>query len=464
MSLTNALGTAKSGLMTNAIQTDTTARNISNANTEGYTRKSAELVTIPAGGVYVAKIDRQVDTMLSKLDRTNVSRLSADQTIADGMKAYTDYLGQPTDEMSPVTMMANLKDSLITLSLGVSETSSQMSVVTAARGMAENLNSLSTTLKSVGTEVEMNIRYDVADLNTALDGIADLNRRIVGEKEGTTAMVDLQDQMDDLLQKVSEIVDIQTVTDKSGMVNVTTGGGVELVNGRFVQDVTYDSASGQITAGDVNMTPSSGNRSFSGGSLFGLFQLKNSVLPEWSADLDTMAAALVEGFERVAPVDGTRGLFTDDGNPYDPADISGLASRIMVNPAVDHEAGGDPSLIQSGGDPTAPVGDPSVVDSMLALFEEKVMIPGRPFGDSPSLTKMSASIVSAHQQARSQADSAVSRSTTAAATISASRENFQGVDVDTELQNLLVLEKSYAANAKVLTTVTQMMDALLQAV
>ena len=464
MSLTNALGSARSGLGATAIQADIIARNISNANTPGYTRKSAELVTIADGGVQVSAVDRQVDAMLNRLDRGNAARLASAQTIADGMRSYTSHLGQPDDEMSPVASMARLKDSLITLSLGVSSRASQLSVVTAGRELAGNINRLSDTLSQISSEVEMNIRYEVADLNTALLGIAALNRRIVAEPAGSMGMVDLKDQMDNFLQKVSGIVDIQAVTDAAGMVSVTTGGGVELVKDSHVQMVSYEPGTGRLRAGDIDMTPGAGNRSFSAGALHGLFVLRNEVIPGWGADLDTMAAALVEGFEREAPLAGGRGLFTDGADAFDPAAIDGLARRIRVNPDVDQDMGGDPSLVQSGGDPARPAGDQGVVDAMIRLFESPVRIAGRPFGDSPGLTKMSASIVGAHQQARAQAENSVSVTATAAATISASRENLQGVNVDDELQKLLLVQQSYAANAKVLTTVTSMMDALLQAV
>lgn len=464
MSLTNALGSARSGLGATSIQADTIARNISNANTPGFTRKSAELVTIPNGGVYVSSIDRQVDTMLSRLDRGNVSRLAAERTVADGMKVYTSHLGQPEDAMSPVAGMARMKEALITLSLGVSSRAGQMAVVSTGRELASNLNRLSDTLSSVQSEVEMNIRYDVADLNKALYGIAALNKRIVAQPGDGMSMADMKDEMDGLLQKVSEIMDIQAVTDSSGMVSVMSTGGVELVMDTDVQEVTYDSSTGRLAAGDVTMTPGGNNRSFSAGSLHGLFTLRNDIIPTWSSDLDTMAAALVEGFQREAPFADGRGLFTDGGQAYDPAAIDGLARRIRINADADQDQGGDPSLVQSGGDPARAAGDVSVVDAMIRLFESPVQITGRPFGDSQGLTRMGASIVSAHQQARAQAERRAETTATESATVRASRENLQGVNVDDELQKLMLVQQSYAANAKVLTTVSSMMDTLLQAV
>lgn len=465
MGLSAALGAARSGLTVTATQADLLSRNISNAQTKGYTRKSAELITTPTGGVKVSAVERHVSDRLDRLDRGNASRLSAEQTIAEGMRDYTNYLGQPNDMTSPTARLGALNDAMITLSTAVGDRSAQLSVVTAAREMAGNLRSLSGTLSTIGSEVEMNLRYDVADLNTTLDRIAKLNKLITAEPDGTVAMAQYQDDMGNLLQTASEFMDIQTVKDRNGMVSVLTSGGTELVTGATVRDLTYDPVAGTLTAGGIDITPGGGSRAFNGGSLAGLFTLRNETLPEWSAQLDTMAAALVEGFSREAPLgSGLAGLFTDGADAYDPAAIAGLARRIAVNPEVDPEAGGNPALLQAGTDPARPAGDGAVIDAMVRLFSQETQITGRDFGTGSSLVKMTAAIVGAQQSARSDAERTVAATRTAAATISSTRENLQGVSIDDELQNLLAVERNYAANAKVLTAVDEMLATLLQAV
>ncbi len=463
MSLTAALGIAKSGLSVTAVRADMVSRNIANAGTEGFSRKSERTVSMENGAVKVGGFERQVDGMLSRLDRSNVSRMGALQTMVDGMKAYTDFLGQPSDKISPAALMGDLKAAFVTLNGAVSEGSAQVATVTAARNLTSNLRSLSATLTSIGNEVEMNIRYEVADLNNFLSGIAKLNRQMLAESAGTSRMVEYKDHMDRLLQSVAGVLDLQTTTDANGIVSVLTGGGVELVTGPDIHDVAFDAATGRLTAGDVDMTPGMNNRSFSEGSLAGLFSLRNDTIPGWSSELDTLAAALVDGFETV-PLDAGLGLFTDDGGPYDPVAIDGLASRIAINSAADPDQGGDPRLLQNGGNPALPAGNTSVADAMLALFNTPTGIVGRDFGESAGLTDMATNIVASQQKLRADTEANSRSASTAAATISASRENLQGVDVDDELQKLLLVEQSYAANAKVLTAVSGMLDSLINVV
>ncbi len=48
--------------------------------------------------------------------------------------------------------------------------------------------------------------------------------------------------------------------------------------------------------------------------------------------------------------------------------------------------------------------------------------------------------------------------------VQASRQNVEGVSIDDELQQLMLIEQSYAANSKMLTAVAEMLDTLLAAV
>jgi flagellar hook-associated protein 1 FlgK len=340
-----------------------------------------------------------------------------------------------------------------------------LAVVSSAKEFASQMNRLSATIQTVESEVEMNIRYDVNDLNSSLYEVAKLNKEIFRAREGTVLHARLQDDMGRELEVIAGLVDVQASSSRNGMVSLLTSGGSELVRGVDVFDIEYDGMTGVLTAGGVNITPGGGNRSFSEGSLAGLFELKDEILPGFSGQLDAMAAAVVEGFERVAPItlDG-RGLFTDAGGAYNATTIEGLASRIIVNSAADPDLGGSTAVIQNGSNAAVPLSDNSLALSMVALFNEPVVVPTAGLGAALSLMDMATTMTGTHQQKRVSAESATKATSAAAATISSSKLNLQGVNIDDELQKLMLVEQSYAANAKVLTTVNNMLDTLMNAV
>lgn len=464
MGLSSALNIARSGLTVAAQQTDLISRNIANSKTEGVSRKWAELETTATGGVQVTSVERSVDSLLQRLDRSNGSKIAHNATVSDGLKAYTDFLGQPRDEISPAAMMADFHDAIVNLSVMPGEEASQIQAVTKAKKLAEGLNGLSGTLTDIGQEVERNIRYDVASANEALENIAILNQKILRSDAGSSAQAEHRDKLDQLLNDLAGYMDIQTVTSDDGTVNVYTGSGTELVVGRKSAAITYDPIAGTLSAGDVDITPGSNGRGISQGSLGGLFDLKANHLPKLSEQLDALAGALITGMETANPF-GTAGtgLFTDAGAAFDAAAIRGLAGRITVNAEADSTVGGDPSLLQSGGVATTPSGDATFVTAMLDAFGQTIAVDPAGLGDTLTLSDMAPALVSQQQSLRANAEASTLSAKSAGETIAASRANFEGVNIDDEMQKLLVVEQSYRANARVMTSISEMMDTLLQA-
>lgn len=463
MSLSSALNIARSGLSVAALQTDLVSRNMANSETEGVTRKWASLSTNSTGGVTVSAVERSVDTLLQRLDRDNTSKLAQQSTVSDGLKAYTDFLGQPNDETSPAAKLSNLQNAFVLLSTLPSEESSQIQVVTSAKEMASQLNELSGTLSDINREVERNIRYDVSSANETLEGIAILNQKILRSTEGSIAQAEYKDKMDQMIDEVSGFMDVQTVTSQDGTVNLYTGAGTELVIGNQAKTISYDPVQGKLTAGSVDITPGPTGRGISQGSLSGLFELRDQHLPQMSAQLDAVAAGLISTMESANPFGtGGTGLFTDAGNTYDALSVKGLAARISVNAEVDNTIGGNPSLLQNGGNAATPSGDSSFITAMLDQFSQTVTVDTAGLGDVLTLSEMAPALVSLHQTTRASAESATQSTQTAGETIAASRNNFEGVSIDDELQKLLVVEQSYAANARVMTSINEMLDTLIQ--
>lgn len=469
MGLSSALSTATSGLLATQTWADITSRNVANASTEGYVRKSVVLTT-SNGGVTVTAIQREVDTMLDRLDRNASSSLAKQETIVDALTSYTALLGQPDDEASLASMLSNFQTALNSLATTPSNTSVQASVLSAANSLVSSLNDSSEMLSTLSDEVEMGIKYDVADLNEALYKVADLNQQLVRAEPGSVAAADLQDSIGTLLDEISGYMDVQVVTGSDGRVNLYTSGGTTLLDGTTVKDVSYDAVNGTLYAGSIEITPTNDKvRGFSGGSLAGLFELKDEILPEAQAQLDAFAATLIQSFEAAdaSLTAGEAGFFTDAGSAYDAANLSGLASRITVNSIADPSAGGSLSHIRDGFGASASgaEGDTTQVLAFIDVFSQDLAFDSSAgLGTGVTLLEYASDLVAAQQTARTDAESEYSAISVSAETISSSRNNLQGVSIDDEMQKLLLIEQTYAANSKMMTAIIEMMDTLLEAV
>ena len=464
MSISAALSIAASGLRANQVQSNLIASNVANAQTEGYTRKSAELIT-RNGAVEVSDITRAVDPLLDRLDRANSSERARAETVAQGLASYTGYLGQPTDAISPSARLSELYTSLVTLSGSPGTSAAQLGVVESARALAANLNGLSTTLSELAQEVEMNIRYDVADANDALTRLGQINTRLGQTGGGGLEGADLLDEQSRLLDRLAGFMDIQTASGSDGSVNVYTASGTELLIGRKTQTISYDATQGKLTAGQADITPGrDGARGIGGGSLAGLFELRDRSIPTMREQLDGYADLLITRF---SAADGSltgneQGLFVDTDPRFGTTD---LARRITVNPDIDPDKGGTISrlITGAGSGQMLASGDISLIQGMMGKIDERAAGP-TPMGEGQSLSSYVSSMVAAQQQQRVSAETAAAQAEVSGATIAASRQNLQGVNIDDELQVLMVVEQSYAANTRVLTSLQSMLDDLMNAV
>ena len=467
MGLSGALNIAASGLRTTQNWADITSRNIANAATEGYARKDVQMGTL-SGGVEISAVRREVNAAMETLDRGEVSKLARWSTITDGLEVYTASLGQPSDEISPAFRLARFQESLNALANKPGDAATQAAVLDSGKRLTEGLNDAAAMLARVGAEVELQIRYDVADLNELTQTLAQLNDRVLRSDPGSIGHAELKDEMGRIVDRVAGFLDIRTTTGADGRIGLYTAGGTMLVEGDAAALVRYDQATGILSAGTGEITPAkAGVRGFQYGSLAGLFTLKNETLPGFGLQLDDMARALVQGFEgadaSLAP--GQAGLFTDAGAAY--ATTPGLAARIAVNPTMDPGQGGTLSRFRDGaGAVTAgAAGDPTQVMAFIDLFNApQAFDPATGIGSSMTLDAYATAMVTKQATTQSDARAAHQSAALSADAFSSARWSYAGVNTDDELQRLMLIEQSYAANAKMMTTVSQMLDALLAAV
>lgn len=470
MSLSSALNTASSGLSTAQTQTRIIAENIANATTDGYVRRNAAVVTTGSGGATVSEISRDVDAALVRMSRSESSKMASQQAIYEALEDYTLYLGEVGDGSSMADKFSDFNTALTSLVNMPSSTEAQSEAVYAAEDLAASIRDASDTLAVVRADVDMEIRYEVADLNQALYDLAELNSKIRTMEPGTSEAAGLNDQMDGLLDRVSEVVGVRITYSSDSTVSIYTTGGAALLEGTRVHDVTYSSSDGTFHADDVEITPGKdGVRGIEEGSLAGLAEVQNEILPEFQLQLDEYARGLIEAFEAsdASISAGEAGLFTDNGAAFDAADLEGLAGRIQVNEAVSTDGDAEIWRMRDGMGVTAEgaAADGTQIQAFIDGLDTEVNAdPETGLSANVTVADFANQLLTAQLAESSRAESNYNAAASAAELIQASRENVEGVNIDDELQQLLMIEQSYAANSKMLTTVAEMLDTLLAAV
>lgn len=469
MSLGSALQVARSGLMASQTWADTTSRNIANATQAGYVRKDVQFTT-RNGTVEVSGIQRDINAMLDRLDRSEASKLAHLSATRDGLEVYTAKLGQPEDGTSHSARLNEFRQAFQTLSSKPGDAAVQGAVVEKARQLAAVYRESDTTLNMVRSEVLMNISYDVADVNKVLRDISKLNDSVSRLQPGSIGFAEVEDEMGRLIDQAANFVDIRTTQMADGQVNLYTASGTALIEEKTVSRISFDQATDTLSAGGVDITPfRAGVRGFDNGSLAGLIAMENTIIPRFQTQLDEGARMLVESFEGAdaSLTAGQAGLFTDDGNAYNPADLTGLAGRLQINTAVDPTAGGQTFRMRDGmvAATPGPAGDPTQVNAFLDVFTiSQTVAPNAGMGTGMMLQSYTETMVARQHSARADATTEYDRVSISAESIGAARRNSEGVNTDQELQQLMLIEQSYAANARMMTAASEMIDTLLRAV
>jgi flagellar hook-associated protein 1 FlgK len=489
MSLTSVLTTAQAALATTTTQSSVVSRNIAGINDTTYSRKTANVSTTSFGSTYVSSITRAANQALFRNMLSATSDAAAQQAVSNGLDQLQQTVGQTSDEQSPAALIGNLQDALQTYSATPSDSNAAAAVVTSAQALTSALNSASRTVQEVRSQADSDMASAVGSINSLLTQFQSVNQTIVtGTRTGADVTNDL-DTRDSILSQLSQYMGITTVTGSDNSTSIYTDSGVTLFN-TTPRSVTFAPTSAYTapTVGNavyvdgVPVTGSSAVMPLQSGSLAGLANLRDTVAVTYQSQLDEVARGLIDTYAESDQTGGTQptvpGLFTYSGAPSMPAAgvNAGLAADITVNANVDPNQGGDVTLLRDGGisDPGNPAYTYNTTGAAAftgridqldqALTQTSLSFdPATGIDPTDSVSGFATASVSwleaARQNTSNQLDyknAVVSQSTTALSSAT-------GVNLDDEMSNMLDLEHSYEASAKLMSTVESMFTSLFQA-
>lgn len=482
MTISSTLSSALSGLLVTSRQAELVSSNIANATTEGYARRELEITARSSGsgqGVEAVGVQRITNAALTG-DRRIAQAGAADSDVrADFLSQIERALGTPGDEGALTDRVAAFDAALIAAASRPDSDARLSDVVQTADSLARHLNDASDAVQTARSRADSAIGQQVTRLNDTLKSLADLNRQLVRLEalgRDTAALLDKRQQMVD---GISDLVPLREVDRGKGQIALfTTGGAVLLDGGRaatlgFVPaglvtpDMTVSGgALSGLTLNGRPVTTGTGGL-MAGGSLAAQFALRDEIAPEVQAGLDAIARDLVERFAPPGPdatlAPGDAGLFTDAGTAFAPANEVGLAGRLELTSLVDPDRGGALWRVRDGLGAAAPgpVGSSTLLVALKgALSQGRQPASGGVTPGTRSHAGFVGEIVSRIAQDRLGAEAEASYFTARADALTV-EELEGGVDTDRELQDLLVIEKAYAANAKVIQTVGELIDVLL---
>lgn len=460
-SLIGSLYTGASGLYTNQVGVDVTGNNISNVNTEGYSREVVSITsstTVEQGGQLLGT-GASVDSVNRAEDVFIISQLVAASSDYGEYEAASSPLSDieqilDIDDTSLSSEIDAFFDSWKALSENPDEATERQQVLAEAEVLVDKFQEISQDLSDVASSINVSIESEVQDVNQMIEQLADLNQSIrQAELSGTNANT-LEDQRDLLEQQIGEICGATSYLDDEGMVCMQLANGLPLISGNFASSFSTEDTNGSTTLTlNVGQTTYSLDGDDVGGAFKGLLDVRDSTIPELQDEIDRLAYEIADGVNSLLAtgIDANGDPGTDMFSltaPTDPlADPwEGAASSIAMN--ID-----DPSLIAAGTSGLS--ADNSLCLDIAELYNTDT-IDGSTYSEEYGrIASKVGLLVSANEDKLLESIDNLDETL-------ADRDEVSGVSTDEEMLSLIQYQTGYEAAASYLATIKEMLDTMLQ--
>lgn len=305
--MSGILSNAISGLQASQNALRTAGHNISNANTQGYSRQEVNYVTRPeqiaggagyiGSGVTTASIERVVNEFVTTQLRSDTSTYNQLNKYSLNISKVDKLFAEASTGLS-----GSLQSFFAALQNGANDpasTPARQLIITEAQSLSSRFNNLYQRMADIEKSVNGEVRTVTSQINSLATSIAELNQSIgeAAASGGGNQPNDLLDKRDETLRQLAELVSIQVVKESTGDLNVFIGNGQPLVLGASSSSfsVTND---GQIQL-RANSAVIDITEQVSGGQIGGLLSFRDEVLSPSMNELGRIAISMSEEFNNL---------------------------------------------------------------------------------------------------------------------------------------------------------------------
>ncbi len=449
--LLGSLSAASRALDAQRYGLEVTGQNMANVNTAGYARREVMLSPTAVsgsldgyGGVDIIGVRATRDRLLDRRLLMEKPAEQREQVIADSLKVVDVMVGLPGESLDG--KMDTFFNWASQLAADPTSTTLRHEFVSAGERLAGGFRQMVDRLTAARRDADANIRSGVDEADRLAAQIASLNTGIAGLSGVQATNEGLLDRQRVAIDQLAAVIDIDVIARADGGVDITTSSGRALVIGEHQYALAATSAPPDGYA-DVTYDGQSITADITGGKLGGYIQVRDTLVPAYLDDLDTLATALVAEVNQIHE------------NGYDAAGTAGeafftvtpglsAAASIGVNAAIS----ADPGKVAAAGTPIS--GDNGNARVLAALRDGNVLSGGT-LNDAWArfVYRVGSDVQGAEQEQASRQD--IVRQ------IDALREAASGVSLDEEAMMMLRFQRAYEANARFFQAIDQALETLL---
>ncbi|MFM1651269.1 flagellar hook-associated protein FlgK [Brevibacillus sp. B_LB10_24] len=493
---------SKRGIFAQQYGLNITGHNISNANTEGYTRQRPNMEAtkgIPAPGMNADRAPGLLGTGVQISDLQRLREDFLDIQFRNQNKFYgywekqSDVLGK-IEEVFKEPSNRGLQSVMDEMwkafqDLADDPTSSSARAVLRERAIAvaDTFASVYSQLETMQTDLDNEVNVTVNNINSLASQIATLNKQIADVVPHGYQPNDLYDQRDLLIDKLSKLTDVRVTQGENGMVNVLMEG-QELVNGRNAAQLatSRNPQTGflDITLGGAPFDPANGRlaaiidmRGRAVTNPDGTVSLGGAI-PDLMGKLDTLAINLAKEINEVhrqginitdikngSTQSSDLPFFVDKdeltANPNTKEYPKG-AKRLTINPAIMASLDAIAAAKPEANGQVVEGNNKNALD--LAAIKQKLITPGtgaNDFKETSTLDDFYRYMVGQLGIDRQEGLRKYKNSEDIVSMVDNQRQSVSGVSIDEEMSELIKYQHAYSASARVMTSMDEVLDKVI---
>lgn len=482
---------AKSALFASQKAIDVTANNIANANTVGYTRQRLSLASIesPSGGLRFASTEKgqvgggvnilTVDQIRNKFIDTQYRAMnskSSEWEVRAESFEYIETLFNETSDSGISTSVTQFFASLSELTKNPVNTEFRTNVLQNSMKMTELFKSFHAQFVDKQFEQNEAIKTLTKNVNDIASNIADLNSKIVLFENNGQKANELRDKRNNMLDELSSLVDISYNEDSDGRTNILLGSKY-LVQGTVSDKINaeatvYNPVTDQNDLYGLTWESDGSDVEVESGQIAGYMKIRdgdsnsNIGVPYIVSSLNKLVNAIATELNDINKTgwtlpDFSSGIPSQTGINFFKVTLDGFGNPMPITAAnfeVSDEILNNSNMIAASSTEILTISQAGNNNNALKLLavRDKAGIPVIGSFDGYLKSMISeVAIEASHTNKMLEAQSVLTSN------YDMQRQSVSGVSIDEEMVSLVKYQQSYAAAARVINTMDEMLDLLI---
>lgn len=338
--MADILSNSVSGLLSVQRALATTGHNVSNANTEGYSRQTVSMSArqpqfmgngYVGTGTKVDSITRSFDQFVESQFRDAASENSRLGFLQNFASQVTGVLGDTETGVSQASQA--FFNAAGDVASNPTDITSRQAFLNEGSALTDRLNRVDTQLAQLNASVGQQAGSIAREINAFSGEVADLNEKIstAYARDPNTLPNDLLDRRDQLVRDIAERINVRVTDDGKGSINLAVGSGQSLVTGNVQTDLNATPVPSGV---EIEIDGQSITRQVTGGDLGGIVEAQSTLITPLRNQLGRTAMVVAQEVNAIQ-----KQGFDLDGNAGEPLFSLVMEGSVIGSPRNEGNGG-----------------------------------------------------------------------------------------------------------------------------